>query len=130
MYRLLRTSSNGVCCSLTQYNRIDGKMNSTSVYQKEIFNEIINYVKNNLDINDIIIGGDYNQNLNDNEVKRFQEAIGIHKIHLIINNMQINQIGKTYIHGSNLIDSLAASQGIMDYIDRCKLLGNNNIINV
>ena len=99
-----------------------------SVYRKEIFNEIINHIKNNPDINNIIIGGDYNQNLNNNEVKRFQEAIGIYEIHPIINNVQINQIGKTYIHGSNPIDSLATSQGIIDYIDRCKLLSNNDII--
>ena len=61
-------------------------MNSTSVYQKKIFNNITYHVKNNLDINDIIIRGDYNQYLNDNEVKRFQETIRIHEIYLIINN--------------------------------------------
>ena len=33
MCRIPRTSSHGVCCSLTQYNRIDGEMNATNVHR-------------------------------------------------------------------------------------------------
>jgi len=46
----------------------------------------------------------------------------------IINNILIFQIGKTYIYRSNPIDSIAATLGIMDYVDGCKLLRNNNIM--
>ena len=46
----------------------------------------------------------------------------------IINNVPICQIGKTHIYGSNLIDSIAATLGTMDYADRCKLLRYNDII--
>ena len=40
----------------------------------------------------------------------------------------MHQIGKTHIYGSKPIDSLAASQGIIDYIDGCELLSNNDIV--
>lgn len=60
MYRIPSTSSYGVCCSLTQYNRIDGTMNTPNKYRKEIFEEIIKHVKDHPEINDILIGGDYN----------------------------------------------------------------------
>ena len=60
IYRLLRISSNKVCCSLTLYNRIDGKMNTTNVYRKEIFNNIKKHLIEDPDINDINICGDYN----------------------------------------------------------------------
>jgi len=75
IYRILDSSSNGVCCSLIQYNLIDGKMNTPTVYRKEIFNDIVYHVSSNPEINDIIIAGDYNQFLNENEVRRFHEAI-------------------------------------------------------
>lgn len=35
---------------------------------------------------------------------------------------------KTYIHGSSPIDAVYASNGIMDYVDGCKILPNNEII--
>ena len=60
LYRIPRISSHGVRCSLTQYNRIDGKMNTALVYRKEIFDDIIKHIRENPDINDIIIGGNYN----------------------------------------------------------------------
>ena len=58
IYRIPSSSSNGVCCSLTQYNLIDGKMNTPTVYRKEIFNDIVYHVSRNPEINDIIITGD------------------------------------------------------------------------
>ena len=128
MYRILSTSSYGVCCSLTQYNRIDGTMNTPNKYRKEIFEEIIKHVKDHPEINDILIGGDYNQYLNDNEIKRFHEALEVHKIHPIVNAVPIHSIGKTYKNGSKPIDSIAATSGLIEYVDGCKLLGYNDVV--
>jgi len=127
LYRILRTSSHGVRCSLTQYNRIDSKTNAALVYRKEIFNDIIKHIRENPDINNIIIDGDYNQNIGDNNIRLFHKRLGVNNIHQIINNIPINYIGKIYIHRSNPIDSLAVSIGIIQYIDGCKILGYNEI---
>ena len=62
--------SNGVCCSLAQWNRIDGKMNLISLHQKETCNAV-DHVKNHPEISNIMLEGDLNQYLNENEVKRF-----------------------------------------------------------
>ena len=45
------------------------------------------------------------------------EDIDVFKIHHIIKNITINQIGQTHIHRSNLFDSIAATLGIIDCID-------------
>ena len=42
--------------------------------------------------------------------------------------MSIQSIGKTHKYGSKPIDSFATTRGIMDYIDGCKLLGYNDIV--
>ena len=128
LYRIPSTSSNGVCCSLTQYNRIDGKMNTTTTYRKEIFQEIQDYIRKNPEINDIIIAGDYNQYIGDPQVRKFHENIEVHELHPVFNNVPFHQIGRTYKHGSRTIDSIAATPGVIDYVDGCKLLDYNEIV--
>ena len=68
IYRLLVSSSGGVYCCLTQYNKIDGKAKLTKEYRKEIFQEIEDYIKRNNDITDIIIARDMNQSIASNEI--------------------------------------------------------------
>ena len=57
--------------------------------------------------------------MNANEAKRFQEALEMHEMHPIVNEALMYLIGKTCKNESNPIDSLAATQGIFDYIDEC-----------
>ena len=128
IYRIPSSSNYGICCSLTQYNLIDGKMNTPTTYRKELFDDIVSHINRNTEINDIIIAGDYNQYLNDNEVRQFHENINVHELHPIVNNVPINQIGKTYKNGSKTIDSIAATSGILEYVDGCELLGYNEVV--
>ena len=84
-------------------------------------------MRNNPSVNDVLIGSNFNQHVGNNEIKQFYNTTGAYKIYPMINNAQINQIRKTHAHGSNLINSLATTQGIMDCDDGCKLLSNNSI---
>ena len=77
IYRLPSTSSRGVKCSLTQYNRIDGNNSSPAVYRRELFDEIKKHIRDNEEITDIIIGGDYNQNIYDRDIRKFDDNIGV-----------------------------------------------------
>jgi hypothetical protein len=128
LYRIPSSSAHGIYCSLTQYNRIDGAMNTSTKYRKELLHDILTYVKENPEINDIIIGGDLNQYLNDNEIRKFQEELDVYEIHTIVNQVPIPSMGKTHKHGSKPIDSLAATKGIIDFIDGCKVLEYNDIV--
>ena len=128
MYRLLRSSSNGVYFSLTQYNLEDGKIKSITEYRREILEEIKRYVNMSIDISDIIIAGDYNQSIRDKEVRQFYAEIGVCHIDHKINNILYEELDKTYKHRSSTIDSIAASFGIMQYIKGYKLLEYNEIV--
>lgn len=128
IYRIPSTSSNGVKCSLTQYIRIDGNVRTTTEYRKEIFEDIKKHIRENPDITDVLIGGDYNQYIGDRQVMKFHEEIGIHNIHQIVNNVELHQMGKTYIHGSKMIDAVYVMNGLMEYVEGCKLIGNNEIV--
>jgi len=129
IYRIPITSeSEGVFSSLAQYHMKDAKIKKAKDYRREIFDEIKRHIQGNESINDIIIAGDYNQNINDREVKKFHEDIGVREVHAEINNIRMDLFDKTYKNGSKPIDSIAASCGIMDFIEGCELLNYNEFI--
>ena len=103
-------------------------MHALTKHRKEIFKEILEHIKNNPEINDILIGGDCNQCINDNEIKRFHEQIDAYEMHSIVNEVPTQSIGKTCKNGSRTIDSLAATTGSMEHVEGCKLLGYDDVV--
>ena len=97
LYRIPTASSNGETCSLTQYNLLEGQARSTTHYRKEIFKQIKSYLHQHQDIDDIIITGDFNQDIRSKEVKAFFREIGVKDAYSFYNNIPIDQMDKTYI---------------------------------
>jgi hypothetical protein len=127
IYRIPATSSYGPCCSVTQYVRAEGKIKSPAMYRNEIFNNIKRHISDE-NITDVIIAGDYNQGINERAVQQFYAEIGVKDVHSKINNIEMNQLDKTYKKGSRTIDSIAASSGIMNYIEGSKLVNYSEIV--
>ena len=50
---------------------MDGKAKKLTQYRKEILSEIKKYVKDNEDLEEIILAGDFNQDITSNEVQQF-----------------------------------------------------------
>ena len=107
---------------------LEGNAKSAQEIRKETLIQIKQYIQQNNDIDDIIIVGDLNENVNSNEIKKFFNEIGVEDIHSRINNIPSNEMDKTFINGSNPIDTIAASEGIMINIEGVKLLGHNEIV--
>lgn len=128
LYRIPAASSNGEICSLTQYNLNDGQAKSTNTYRKEIFSQIKDYLKKNDDIDDVIIAGDLNQDIASNEIQRFYRDIGVQDAHSYHNGIGLSQLDRTYIRGSAPIDSIALSNGIMEYVEGVKLFHQNEFV--
>ena len=120
--------ASGICSSLTQYHLRDGSAKTSNDYRKEIFKEIKHHIKQHNDINDIIIAGDYNQDISSKEITKFYEDIGVRDIHQSMNMRYCERSDSTYKHGSKQIDSIAATNGIMNYIEGCRLMNYNEII--
>ena len=117
VYRIPATSSNGATCSLTQYNLQEGKSRSTKHYRTDILKQIKTYVMNNHEITNIIIAGDFNQNIGLDEIQRFYQEIGVKDTHSWFNNIQLDQMDRTHIRGSHPIDSIALSSGLMEAVE-------------
>ena len=82
----------------------------------------------NNDINDIIIAGDFNQDIRSNEVQKFFTELGVQDVHSNINRILNELIDKININRSWPIDSIAITVGILEYVEGSKLLGNNDVV--
>jgi len=77
---------------------------------------------------DIIIGGDFNQNIASDEVQQFFQDIGIQDAHSLYNKIPLNDLDPTNIKGIKPIDSIAVTSGIMKFVEGVKLLDNNDVV--
>ena len=69
MYRIPASTSNRNKCSLTQYNLIDGKAKKLMQYRKEILVEIKKYIQDSHNIDEIILAGNFNQDITSNKIQ-------------------------------------------------------------
>ena len=70
----------------------------------------------NYNINDIIIAGDYNQDIYSKEILKFHKDIGVKDMHAYLNNFNSTQLDNTYKYESKPIDSITVTNRILDYI--------------
>ena len=80
-------------------------------------------------INDIILGGNINQNIESMEVKTFYVQLGLQDIYKTINSIEPENLDHIHRDGSNCIDSIATTYNIMEFIEGSLLIETNSIIN-
>ena len=66
---------------LSQYNQREGKIGTVNKYRKEIFKSILKYIEEYQELNDIIIGGDMNQDTALLEVQAFYAHLGVKDVY-------------------------------------------------
>ena len=125
--RLLASSSKGPRCCQMQYNITNGTIRSCTQYRKEILQQIKKYIQTK-QFNDIIITGDFNQNIASNEIKQFCTEIGVKDMYSATNNINIEDLDNTNTNGKHTIDSIAASSAISEYIEGCQVVQHNEIV--
>ena len=81
IYRIPQSSNRGVCTSIAQYNQMRGKVQSTTHYQKEILEDIKWYLETIENSFEIVIGGDYNQDIASKDIVDFYLEIGVRDMH-------------------------------------------------
>ena len=96
---------------------MDAKVKTTNERRKEIFYQIKQYIDDIGDMNDITISGDHNQSIESKQISKFHEGIGVDDIHHKYNNVEKDELDKTNANGSTPIDSIAASNVTIEYVE-------------
>ena len=79
-------------------------------------------------MNDIILAGDLNQDIVSREVQQFFNKLGIKDIHQQYNFIELDEIDNTYRDRSKYIDTIAASESILSFVEGCRLYEINEIL--
>ena len=126
--RLPNSSQQGPTRCVTQCNLLEGNAKTSNEFRRETLKQIKQHV-NEMDADDIIIAGDLNESVNSKEIRKFFREIGVEDTHSRVNNIPLASLDRTHVHGSNPIDTFAASEGLIDYVEGVKLVPHNEIVN-
>ena len=106
-----------------------GKVQNTTYYQKEIFRDIKCYL-DTIEISyEIVIGGDYNQDIVSKEVVDFHAELGVRDAYSLFNMIELEDLDYVFIARSKYIDSIAASYNLIEFVEGSQLYNTNKIIN-
>jgi len=81
-------------------------------------------------VNDIVIGGDYNQFISANKIQQFYIPLGVRDVYLSFNIIELDQIDHAYKDRSKAIDSIAITEGLQPYLEGSKLNKINEVIQI
>ena len=69
-----------------------------------------------------------NQNVNSNKIRKFYSKIGLDEVHSRRNQTLLDRLDKTCVRGSSAVDSVAVSEGLVEFGEGSLLAPNNEII--
>jgi len=128
LYRMPENSSKGPCTVKHQCDVITGRKRNEKYYRAKTFEHIVQYVHKQQNVADIIIAGDINSGINEEDVEQFCIALGIFDVFSFYNNINEDEREKTYIRGRKCIDLVAMSAGLLGYLRGCKMVNFTEII--
>jgi len=82
-------------------------------YRKEVFREILDYKASLNNIHNVIIKGNFNQDINSSEVQSFFANLEVTDIYSNFNQIDMNRLDYNYRDSTKYIDSIAASNNIL-----------------
>ena len=95
VYRIPIASDQVIYMLVMQYNQRRGEIVIVEVYQKEVFNEIIDYIRAQK-LDRLVVARDLNQDITLREMKEFYSELGIRDAHQIFNYIKVTQLDNTY----------------------------------
>ena len=86
------------------------------------------FIKKQNDINNIIIAGDLNEDIESKEVKRFSIERGLFDIYGIINTDNNSKRESIYLYRSKCIDTITTTTELLQCVDGYKIVEYNKVI--
>lgn len=117
-YRIPKTLYNGPITIYNQLNYIHGIIKPESKYRMKILDEIVDYVHKQNDVDNILIAGDLNSALSEDEIIIFFNRIGVTDIFSHLHQISVDQRLHLFIRGKECIDTVSGSEGILEFFSR------------
>lgn len=100
------------------------------MYRKAVFKSIVNYVEVQNKVNNIVIGGNFNQDIVSLDIQEVYIKLGIKDIYQYFNYIEVEDLDRTFWYGSKSIDSVVATLNILQCVEGSKLLEINEVVRI
>ena len=130
IYRIPDSSQPGILKSKAQYDRIKGEVRTAKRYRDDMLNELSAEVQKAKDdgVDGVIIGGDFNQNIDHPQIQRFMRENGLSDLHQEVTDSETYERDRTYKNGSNQIDAILATEFVSNAVRGSKMIDFDEII--
>ena len=132
MCRITDSTAPGILKSKAQHDRSKGVVLTTRECRENLLSnlneEVIKAMNEN--VSDIIIAGDFNQDIQGERMQRFMRENGLLEAHELANNIEDESRDNTQKTGSKQIDAILITEGLSHLIKGSKITEFNEIINV
>ena len=98
--------------------------------RKAVFKSIVNYVEVQNKVNNIVIGGNFNQDIVSLDIQEVYIKLGIKDIYQYFNYIEVEDLDRTFWYGSKSIDSVVATLNILQCVEGSKLLEINEVVRI
>ena len=115
----------------TQYNEVLEEYHSTKYYHSQFLKDLSSYIKKsrtNNKVKDFILMVNINKNVRDISIENFMTENGLVNVHKHVNNINANELDKTYKYGKKCIDVVMYTYGLIDYVAGCQLIECDEVI--
>ena len=130
IYRILESTASGILKSRVQYDRYNGEVKMSRQYRDELLNQLVDEIKiaRNKNIKDIIIAGDFNQDIKEDQIKRFMRENGLFEVHKTLNEIEDMVKDRMQEKGSKQIDAVLAIEDVLRTIQGSILVDFKDIV--
>ena len=113
LYRLLEGSGERLYTVKAQMDYRKSKVKPAKKYWEEIIEGLIEFIEQQEGINNIIIAGDLNEDINSNRIRNLLIEKRLFDIYSIINNEDNSKRKSTYLYSSKCIDIITTTASLL-----------------
>jgi len=130
IYRIPDSTSPGILKSRAQYDRRNGEVRMSRQYRDELLEKLSLEVEKarNEGVKDIIIAGDFNQDIDGDQMRKFMRENGLFEVHEMVNETDNYLKDRTQENSTKQIDAVLATEGVLQTIRESILIDFKEII--
>ena len=127
VYRIVDTNTTSINQCKAQHERKCGKIKRAKEIRKELLNDLEKET-NEIKATDVIIVGDFNEDVNAKDVQEFMVEMGLQEVFREIHEVNEDDRDGTFEYGKNVQITFQFSEGLLNVVEGTELIECNEVV--
>ena len=130
-YRLVESSDEGIVTTHVQCDQVLGKHHAANRCRQIFLQDLGLHARKSLEtlnVTDVLLIGDLNQHVEDQQIVQFMNANGLIDVHKHVNDLESNKLDNTFKNGTKCIDVVLSTQGLLEHVAGCQMVECDEVI--